>query len=128
VRAVSGKVFDVAVDLRNDSATFGEYFGVVLDAEKQNQFYIPKGFAHGFLVLTDSAIFAYKCTDFYDPTGEGGIPWNDRTISVNWNSGGNADFSPVISEKDKHHALFSPQKKYFDMDGNFCFQEGTCAD
>ena len=69
VRALEGCVYDVAVDLRKGSKTFGKYYGVVLDAEKQNQFYIPEGFAHGFYVLSDTAIFAYKCTDFYDPMG-----------------------------------------------------------
>ena len=82
VRAVEGKVYDVAVDLRKGSATFGRYYGVVLDSEKQNQFYIPKGFAHGFYVLTESAVFAYKCTDFYHPEDDAGLMWNDPKIGI----------------------------------------------
>ena len=86
VRAVNGRVFDVAVDLRNGSPTFGKWHGVVLDGEKQNEFYIPEGFAHGFYVLTESAVFAYKCTDFYHPEDEGGIAWNDPIVAVDWHS------------------------------------------
>ena len=84
VRAVRGTVFDVAVDLRTGSETYGKWFGVVLSAENKKQFYIPEGFAHGFLVLSDEAEFAYKCTDFYHPDDEGGIAWNDPTINVAW--------------------------------------------
>lgn len=114
VRALQGKVFDVAVDLRTGSPTFGKYHAVVLDGEKQNQFYIPEGFAHGFCVLTESATFAYKCTDFYDPKGEGGIPWNDAAIGIEWPDMGVA---PNLSEKDGKHPAFSAEKKYFDMNG-----------
>lgn len=84
VRVVSGEVFDVAVDLRPGSATYGKWFGVVLSAENKKQFFIPKNFAHGFLVLSDQAEFAYKCTDFYHPNDEGGIIWNDPDIGINW--------------------------------------------
>ena len=77
VRVVRGKVFDVAVDLRSDSKTYGKWFGVELSAENMKQFYIPEGFAHGFLVLSDEAEFCYKCTDFYHPGDEGGLAWND---------------------------------------------------
>lgn len=118
VRAVSGKVYDVAVDLRNDSETFGKYYGVILDAEKQNQFYIPEGFAHGFYVLSESAVFAYKCTDFYDPKGEGGIPWNDSTVNVDWKSVG-GDIEPLLSDKDGKHPAFDFNKKYFDMNAKW---------
>ena len=86
VRVVSGQVYDVAVDLRKDSPTFGKYYGVVLDGSVQNQFYIPQGFAHGFYVLSETAVFTYKCTDFYDPKGEGGLMWNDSTIGIDWNA------------------------------------------
>ena len=82
VRALQGRVYDVAVDLRKGSATFGKYYGVILDSEKQNMFYIPEGFAHGFYVLSEEAIFTYKCTDFYDPKGEGGLMWNDPAIGI----------------------------------------------
>lgn len=84
VRAVRGTVFDVAVDLRADSETYGKWFGVVLSAENKKQFYIPEGFAHGFLVLSEIAEFCYKCTDFYHPGDEGGLAWNDPEIGVEW--------------------------------------------
>ena len=84
VRCINGEVFDVAVDLRRDSKTFGKWFGVVLSAENKKQFFIPKGFAHGFLVLSDYAEFAYKCSDFYHPDDEGGLIWNDPDIGIEW--------------------------------------------
>lgn len=86
VRAVRGTVFDVAVDLRSDSKTYGKWFGVELSAENKKQFYIPEGFAHGFIVLSDEAEFAYKCTDFYHPGDEGGLAWNDPEIGIDWKS------------------------------------------
>ncbi|MEE3410096.1 MAG: dTDP-4-dehydrorhamnose 3,5-epimerase [Treponema sp.] len=119
VRVISGKVLDVAVDLRDKSPTFGKWHGVVLDSQKQNQFYIPKGFAHGFFTLSDAAIFAYKCSDFYHPEDEGGLIWNDPTINVDW-LGAIKDAStiePILSEKDKKHQLFDATKKYFNADG-----------
>ena len=84
VRVVSGEVFDVAVDLRPGSETYGKWFGVVLSAENKKQFFIPKGFAHGFLVLSESAEFTYKCSDFYHPGDEGGLAWNDPEIGIEW--------------------------------------------
>ena len=84
VRVVKGSVFDVAVDLRSDSQTYGKWFGVELTAENKKQFYIPEGFAHGFLVLSDIAEFCYKCTDFYHPNDEGGLAWNDPEIGIQW--------------------------------------------
>lgn len=84
VRVIAGKVFDVAVDLRPGSATFGKWQGVRLDGETKQQFYIAPGFAHGFLVLSDEAVFAYKCTDFYHPEDEGGLLWNDSDLSIAW--------------------------------------------
>ncbi len=84
VRVIRGKVFDVAVDLREGSATKGKWFGVELTAENHLQFYIPEGFAHGFLVLSDEAEFCYKCTDFYHPGDEGGLAWNNPEIGVKW--------------------------------------------
>lgn len=84
VRVISGEVFDVAVDLRKGSPTYGQWEGVILTAENKKQFYIPEGFAHGFLVLSEHAEFVYKCTDFYHPEYEGGIPWDDPTIGVQW--------------------------------------------
>ena len=84
VRAIRGSVFDVAVDLRKHSKTYGKWFGVELTEENKKQFYIPEGFAHGFLVLSDIAEFCYKCTDFYHPADEGGIAWNDPEIGITW--------------------------------------------
>jgi dTDP-4-dehydrorhamnose 3,5-epimerase len=84
VRAIRGEVFDVAVDLRAGSETFGRWFGVILSEENKKQFYIPEGFAHGFLVLSDVAEFCYKVTDFYHPEDEGGIAWNDPAIGIEW--------------------------------------------
>ncbi len=84
VRVIRGRVFDVAVDLREHSKTFGKWFGVELSAENMKQFYVPKGFAHGYLVLSDEAEFCYKCTDFYHPGDEGGLLWNDPEIGVQW--------------------------------------------
>ena len=84
VRVVNGEVFDVAVDIRKGSPTYGQWFGVVLSAENKKQFFIPKDFAHGFLVLSDYAEFCYKVTDFYHPNDEGGIIWDDKDIVIEW--------------------------------------------
>lgn len=84
VRVIQGAVFDVAVDLRKDSETFGRWYGVVLTEENKKQFLIPRGFAHGFLVLTETAEFCYKCDDFYHANDEGGLAWNDPQIGIEW--------------------------------------------
>ena len=84
VRVISGRVFDVAVDLRKDSKTYGKWFGIELSKENGKQFYVSPGFAHGFLVLSDSAEFCYKVTDFYHPGDEGGVAWNDPDIGITW--------------------------------------------
>lgn len=84
VRVIKGRVFDVAVDLRTDSKTYGQWYGVELTAENKKQFYISEGFAHGFLVLSDEAEFCYKVTDFYHPDDEGGLAWNDPEIGIAW--------------------------------------------
>lgn len=107
VRVISGEVYDVAVDCRPASKTFGQWFGVVLSSENKMQFYIPEGFAHGFLVLSDEAEFVYKCTDVYNPGAEGGIPYDDPTVNVQWPQ---VDCPLKLSEKDKHHTPFSQQK------------------
>lgn len=99
VRVVKGAVFDVAVDLRDGSTTYGKWHGVELSAENKKQFYIPEGFAHGFLVLSEEAEFAYKCTDFYHPGDEGGLIWNDPTIGVKWPIEDGQRL--IISEKDQ---------------------------
>ena len=88
VRTIKGRVFDVAVDLRTDSKTYGKWYGVELTEENKKQFLIPKGFAHGFLVLSDVAEFCYKCDDFYHPNDEGGMAWNDPEIGIDWASVG----------------------------------------
>ena len=104
VRAIRGTVFDVAVDLRKGSSTFGKWFGVELSEENKKQFYIPEGFAHGFLVLSDEAEFCYKCTEFYHPEDEGGIIWNDPDIGVEWPL---EDIDELnISDKDKVQGSF----------------------
>ena len=84
VRVVRGEVYDVAVDLRKDSPTYGQYYGVILSDKNKKQFYIPKNFAHGFLVLSDIAEFVYKCDDYYHPNDEGGIIWMDKSINIDW--------------------------------------------
>lgn len=84
VRVIKGSVFDVAVDLRKDSETFGKWYGIELTEENKKQFLIPRGFAHGFLVLSDIAEFCYKCDDFYHPNDEGGLAWNDPAIGIQW--------------------------------------------
>lgn len=99
VRVVYGSVYDVAVDLRAESQTYGKWFGVQLSAENKKQFYIPEGFAHGFLVLSERAEFAYKCTDFYHPGDEGGLLWSDPEIGIEWPIG--QDMQLTISEKDQ---------------------------
>ena len=104
VRAVRGTVFDVAVDLRSDSRTYGKWFGVVLSAENKKQFFIPKNFAHGFVVLSDTAEFAYKCTDFYHPNDEGGLAYNDPDIGVQWPIP--EDMELILSDKDQKWGSF----------------------
>lgn len=98
VRVIEGEVYDVAVDLRKGSKTYGKYVGVILSAENNKQLMIPRGFAHGFLVLSDSAIFAYKCDDFYHPEDEGGIAFNDPDVNIDWPFKDNLN----LSEKDKN--------------------------
>ena len=105
VRAVEGEVFDVCVDLREGSPTFGRWEGVVLSAENRRQFFIPRGFAHGFYVLSESAVFAYKCDDVYHPNDEGGIRWDDERIGVEWPLLEGCDI--ILSEKDRRHPSFS---------------------
>lgn len=111
VRVVSGEVFDVAVDLREGSPTYGKWEGVVLSAENKRQFFIPRGFAHGFLVLSDTAEFCYKCDDIYHPNDEGGLMWNDPAIGIEWPAlQGDVEFDVskiVLSDKDKLHPAFA---------------------
>ena len=97
VRVVRGEVFDVAIDIRHSSKTFGQWESVILSEENKTQFWVPPGFAHGFLVLSDSADFEYKCTDYYDPSDEGCILWNDPDLDIPWPID-----NPTLSDKDAH--------------------------
>ncbi len=106
VRVTKGCVFDVAVDVRPGSKTFGQWTGVELSEENKKMLYVPEGFAHGFLVLSDTASFVYKCTDVYDPASEGGIPWNDPDIHVEWPV---LDCEYKTSPKDGAHPGFKEQ-------------------
>ena len=112
VRVVSGEVFDVAVDLREGSKTFGKWYGVHLSAENKKQFFIPKNFAHGFIVLSDSAEFCYKCTDFYHPNDEGGLLWSDPEIGVQWPMPEGMSVEDLtISDKDTKWSGIAQYKK-----------------
>lgn len=102
VRVVQGEVFDVAVDLRESSPTFGQWVGALLNADNKNQLWVPEGFAHGFYVLSESAEFLYKTTDYYAPGHERCIAWNDPTLAIIWPEGG----PPIVSEKDAQGRLF----------------------
>jgi dTDP-4-dehydrorhamnose 3,5-epimerase len=102
VSVIQGSVLDVAVDLRKNSPTFGQHEKVILTGEKKNQFWIPEGFAHGFVALEDNTIFCYKCTNYYHPDSEETILWNDRTLNIDWQID-----NPVISDKDKNGLIFS---------------------
>ncbi len=107
VRVVRGEVFDVAVDLRKGSETFGKWFGALLSEQNKKQFYIPKNFAHGFLVLSDTAEFCYKCTDFYHPGDEGGLPYDDSEISIVWPK---VDTPLNINDRDRGWPSFAEYK------------------
>ncbi|MEZ9198464.1 dTDP-4-dehydrorhamnose 3,5-epimerase [Shewanella sp. 10N.286.54.B9] len=102
VRVVSGKIFDVAVDLRQGSTTFGQWVGQILSAENHLQIYIPPGFAHGFLTLSDYADIIYKCTDYYAPEDEGHVAWNDADIAIDWPL--TKGVTPILSDKDVNAA------------------------
>lgn len=111
VRVIKGEVFDVAVDLRKDSATYGKWEGILLSEDNKKQFYVPEGFAHGFLVLSDEAEFIYKCTNLYYPEDEGGILWNDPDIGIEWPLD-NID-EIILSEKDKNLKILKESINYF---------------
>ena len=115
VRVVSGEVYDVAVDLRKGSDTYGKWYGVLLSAENKKQFYVPEGFAHGFVVMSETAEFVYKCTRFYDPSDEGGLMWNDPEIGIDWPVPENAEL--LLSEKDQHHQPLKDFESPFTMEG-----------
>ena len=110
IRVVLGKIFDVAVDLRKNSKTFGKWYGIELDSENKTQFFIPRGFAHGFSVLSETAVIQYKCDNLYNPQFERGVSLNDPDLSIDWRIG---NLKPIISDKDLKH----PQLK--DAENNF---------
>ena len=109
VRVISGEVFDVAVDLRKGSPTYGKWVGVILSSENKKMFMIPRGFAHGFVVLSETAEFVYKCDEVYHPEDEGGIMWNDPDIGIDWPY----KEEPLLSEKDKKHPHLKESKVSF---------------
>ena len=104
VRVVEGRVLDVAVDIRRQSPTYGQHVSVELTADNHRQLFLPKGMAHGFAVLSDTAVFQYKCDEYYHPEAEGAIAWDDPTLAIDWQL---ADADVLLSEKDKHHPLFA---------------------
>lgn len=108
VRVLQGEVLDVVVDIRPDSETYGQYISVLLSGENQTQFFVPRGFAHGFLVLSETATFFYKCDNFYDKESEGGILYNDPALSIDWQF---PSEEMIISEKDKFLPLFKNARK-----------------
>ena len=112
VRVLKGCVLDVAVDIRKGSPTFGKHVSVKLTGENHLQFFIPRGFAHGFVVLSDEAVFQYKCDNFYDPQSEGAIIWNDPALGIDWQITEN---DIILSEKDKHHPSLAECQEVFDI-------------
>lgn len=114
VRVTKGEVFDVAVDLRKGSPTYGQWEGVILNEENKRQFYVPEGFAHGFLVLSDEAVFNYKCTDFYHPEYDSGLLWNDEEVNIQWPLDRVENL--LLSEKDKK------QKRLKELDLPFLYK------
>jgi len=110
IRVVSGRIFDVAVDLRKESATYGKWFGIDLDSENKMQLFIPKGFAHGFSILSETGIIQYKCDNPYNPLYERGISLKDPRLDIDWKID---PASAVISEKDMKHPLFDDAEKNF---------------
>lgn len=103
VRVVEGRVLDVAVDIRKNSPTYGHHVAVELSADNKRQFFMPKGFAHGFAVLSETAIFQYKCDEYYHPEAEGAIAWDDPVLAINWGIDSN---DVLLSDKDRHHPVF----------------------
>ncbi|MEW8956831.1 dTDP-4-dehydrorhamnose 3,5-epimerase [Clostridium sp.] len=111
VRVIKGEVYDVAIDLRKNSNTYGKWYGVYLSEENKRQFYVPEGFAHGFLVISEEAEFVYKCTNFYHPEYEGGILWNDEDVAIEWPLDRVEEV--ILSEKDKKASRFKEYKLDF---------------
>ena len=115
VRVVQGSVVDVAVDIRKGSPTFGKYVAVTLTEQNHRQLFIPRGFAHGFIVTSPTAIFQYKCDNLYAPQAEGAIAWDDSEIGINW---GIEPQNIILSEKDKHHPTLAQSEFLFDYNEN----------
>lgn len=113
VRVVKGRVLDVAVDIRKGSPTFGQHVSVELTEENKRQFFVPRGFAHGFIVLSEDVIFQYKCDNYYAPQYEGAIAWNDPQLKIDWKISSN---DIILSEKDAKHPLLSEAEWLFDYD------------
>ena len=113
VRCVRGRVLDVAVDIRKGSPTYGKHITCELSEENHRMFFVPRGFAHGFSVLSETAIFQYKCDNYYAPQSEGALMWNDKDLNINWLV---PEDKVILSEKDKHHPLFK------DFDSPFVFE------
>ena len=114
VRCVKGKVLDVAVDIRKGSPTYGKHTATVLSEDDHRMFFIPRGFAHGFSVLSETAVFQYKCDNYYAPQSEGALQWDDKDLNINWMI---PEKDVILSEKDKHHPLFK------DFDSPFVFEK-----
>jgi dTDP-4-dehydrorhamnose 3,5-epimerase len=110
IRVVEGRVFDVAVDLRRDSETYGKWFGIELNSENKTQLFIPRGFAHGFSVISNIAVIQYKCDNIYNPRSERGIMYNDPELDIRWGFG---DYEPIVSEKDKKHPCLKDAENNF---------------
>lgn len=115
VRVIQGKVLDVAIDIRHGSPTFGKYVSVELSGENHRQFFIPRGFAHGFCVLSETALFQYKCDNLYAPQSEGAIAWNDPDLNIDWKIPVD---KVILSDKDRHHAFLKESKAVFDYNTN----------
>lgn len=115
VRVIQGKVLDVAVDIRYGSPTFGKYVSVELSGENHRQFFIPRGFAHGFCVLSETALFQYKCDNLYAPQSEGAIAWNDPDLNIDWKIPAG---KVILSDKDRHHAFLKESKVVFNYNTN----------
>ena len=116
VRVVSGRVLDVAVDIRRGSPWFGQHVACELSGENHLQFFIPRGFAHGFAVLSEEAVFQYKCDNLYCPSSEGAIAWNDPAHGIDW---GIPEADVLLSEKDKHHPLLADAPELFDYSADY---------
>ena len=114
VRCVKGKVLDVAVDIRKGSPTYGKHTATVLSEDDHRMFFIPRGFAHGFSVLSEMAVFQYKCDNYYAPQSEGALLWNDKDLNINWMI---PEKDVILSEKDKHHSVFK------DFESPFVFEK-----